>query len=95
MEANMLAPVKEIFCDIDNFCKQWFDKIFPYLLPNPNRKRQRLCRMSASEIMTIVILFVLVSLLRETAGLITERLCRIDTTDEIFKSQSATMYKAP
>jgi hypothetical protein len=57
MEANMLAQVVEIFCDIDDFCKQWFDKISPYLLPNPNRKRQRLCRMSASEIMTIVILF--------------------------------------
>ncbi len=53
----MLAQVVEIFCDIDDFCKQWFDKISPYLLPNPNRKRQRLCRMSASEIMTIVILF--------------------------------------
>lgn len=57
METNVLAPVVEIFCDIDDFCKQWFIKISPYLLPNPNRKRQRTGRMSASEIMTIVILF--------------------------------------
>ncbi|HHS8251926.1 TPA: IS982 family transposase [Legionella anisa] len=53
----MLAPVVEIFCDIDDFCKQWFKETSPYLLPTPNRKRQRVCKMSASEIMTIVILF--------------------------------------
>nr|WP_115712699.1 hypothetical protein [Legionella sainthelensi] len=53
----MLAPAVEIFCDIDDFCKQWFKETFPYLLPTPNRKRQRACKMSASEIMTIVILF--------------------------------------
>jgi len=53
----VLAPITEIFCDIDDFCKQWFIEISPYLLPDPNRKRQRKCRMSASEIMTIVILF--------------------------------------
>ncbi|HGO6787256.1 TPA: hypothetical protein ACK8UN_003119, partial [Legionella pneumophila] len=29
----------------------------PYLLPSPNRKRQRPCRLSASEIMTVMILF--------------------------------------
>lgn len=57
MEANMLAPIVEIFCDIDDFCKRWFKQMSPYLLPSASRKRHRLCRMSASEIMTIVILF--------------------------------------
>lgn len=53
----MLAPIVEIFCDIDDFCKLWFKESSLYLLPSENRKRQRSCRMSASEIMTIVILF--------------------------------------
>src|ERR687890_439839 len=53
----MLAPIVEIFCDIDDFCKAWFKESSIYLLPCPNRKRRRACRMSASEIMTIVILF--------------------------------------
>lgn len=53
----MLAPIVEIFCDIDDFCKEWFKESSPYLLPSPNRKRRRSCKMSASEIMTIVILF--------------------------------------
>ncbi|CZN02795.1 TPA: hypothetical protein KKW30_003069 [Legionella pneumophila] len=49
----MLAPIVEIFCDIDDFCKAWFKEMSPYLLPSPNRKRQRPCRLSASEIMTV------------------------------------------
>ncbi|HCU5990108.1 TPA: transposase [Legionella pneumophila] len=53
----MLAPIVEIFCDIDDFCKVWFKEMSPYLLPSPNRKRQRPCRLSASEIMTVMILF--------------------------------------
>ncbi|HEN4771761.1 TPA: hypothetical protein U5499_003143 [Legionella pneumophila] len=53
----MLAPIVEIFCDIDDFCKGWFKEKSPYLLPSPNRKRQRPCRLSASEIMTVMILF--------------------------------------
>lgn len=53
----MLAPIEEIFCDIDDFCKIWFEERSLYLLPSPNRKRQRSCRMSSSEVMTIVILF--------------------------------------
>ncbi|KTD19859.1 IS982 family transposase [Legionella londiniensis] len=53
----MLAPIVEIFCDIDDFCKAWFKEMSPYLLPSPNRKRQRPCRLSASEIMTVMILF--------------------------------------
>lgn len=53
----MLVPIVEIFCDIDDFCKEWFKESCSYLLPSPNRKRRRCCRMAASEIMTIVILF--------------------------------------
>lgn len=53
----MLVPIVEIFCDIDDFCKDWFKERCAYLLPSSTRKRRRSCRMSASEIMTIVILF--------------------------------------
>lgn len=53
----MLAPVVEIFCDIDDFCKSWFQETSSYLLPDPNRKRERKCRLAASEIMAIAILF--------------------------------------
>jgi hypothetical protein len=53
----MLAPIVEIFCDIDDFCKDWFQENSLHLLPSPNRKRQRSCKMSASEIMALVILF--------------------------------------
>lgn len=53
----MLAPIVEIFCDIDDFCKDWFKEMSPYLLPNPHRQRQRSCQLAASEIMTIVVLF--------------------------------------
>src|SRR5438477_2679146 len=53
----MLAPVTEIFCDIDDFCKDFLKKQSTYLLPNPHQKRERKCQMSLSEIMTIIILF--------------------------------------
>lgn len=53
----MLAPIVEIFCEIDDFCKQFLHHQQAKILPNPNRKRRRECRMSTSEIMTIVILF--------------------------------------
>lgn len=55
MKGNkMLAATVEIFCDIDDFCKAWFKEMSPYLLPLPNRKRQRHCRLSASEIKIIL-----------------------------------------
>jgi hypothetical protein len=53
----MLAPIVEIFCDIDDYCKDFFKDISSYSLPNPKRKRHKKCRLSASEIMTIVVLF--------------------------------------
>lgn len=50
-------PERDIFCHIDDFCNS-FDKNFQnYFLTNPNTKRQKPCRISLSEIMTIVILF--------------------------------------
>ena len=53
----MLAPIVEIFCEIDDFCKQFFQKQAINILPNPKRKRRIQCRMCISEIMTIVVLF--------------------------------------
>ena len=53
----MLAPIVEIFCEIDDFCKQFKQKQNCKVLPNPNRVRQRECCLAISEIMTIVVLF--------------------------------------
>ena len=53
----MLAPIEAIFCDIDDFCKEFFDSQQCYLLPNPNRIRHRGCQMSLSELATILVLF--------------------------------------
>jgi hypothetical protein len=52
-----MAPIEEIFCEIDDFCKVFFPQFERGLLPSPNAKRQRAVSMSASEIMTIVVLF--------------------------------------
>jgi len=53
----MLAPVTEIFCDMDDFCKDYLKGQSKYLLPNPDRKRDRTMQMSLSEIGTIIVLF--------------------------------------
>lgn len=53
----MLAPIVEIFCEIDDYCKKNFAEMKEKVLPNPNRKRNRQCKMTLSEIMTIVVLF--------------------------------------
>lgn len=53
----MLAPIEEIFCDIDDYCKDWFKGTSAYLLPKVNRQRQRACRLCPSEMITIVVLF--------------------------------------
>lgn len=53
----MLAPITEIFCDIDDFCKTWFTAHSQRVLPNPKRIRHKECRMAASELITIVVLF--------------------------------------
>lgn len=53
----MLAPITEIFCDLDDFCKRWMPYQQQNVLPNPLRQRKRLCRLSVSEVMTIMLLF--------------------------------------
>jgi len=52
-----MAPIEEIFCEIDDFCKVFFPQFERGLLPTASNKRRRALRMSMSEIMTIVILF--------------------------------------
>ena len=53
----MVAPVTEIFCDLDDFCKDYFKSQSSYLLPNPDRIRDKTIKMSLSEIATITVLF--------------------------------------
>ena len=53
----MLAPIVEIFCEIDDFCKCFFKNQSNKILTNPTRTRNRECKMTISEIMTIVVLF--------------------------------------
>lgn len=53
----MLAPIENIFCEIDDFCKEFYQNQSYRILPNPNRQRIRYCKMASSEIMTIIILF--------------------------------------
>jgi hypothetical protein len=53
----MLAPIEDIFCEIDDFCKDFYQKQSQCILPNPYRKRIRYCKMSSSEIITILALF--------------------------------------
>ena len=53
----MLAPVTEIFCDIDDFCKAYLNRKSVYLLPNPKRQRERQSNMSISEVMAVIVLF--------------------------------------
>jgi len=52
-----MAPLVEIYCFIDDFCK-YFELVEKQkCLPNLNRQRYRPCTLSLSEIMTIVVLF--------------------------------------
>ena len=52
-----MAPIEEIFCEIDDYCKAFFPAFERGLLPAPGAKRQRAIAMSAGEIMTILVLF--------------------------------------
>jgi hypothetical protein len=54
-----MAPIIEIFCLIDDFCKRFETASKQRLLPNPNRQRNKACSLSLSEIMTIIICFQL------------------------------------
>lgn len=53
----ILAPLIEIFCDIDEFYKNYAKESEKKLLPLPRGKRQRKTELSESEMMTIMILF--------------------------------------
>ena len=53
----MFASLKEIFCHIDDFCNLFNEKSKKFLLPNPNKKRQKPCKLSLAEVMTILVLF--------------------------------------
>jgi len=53
----MFAFLTDIFCHIDDFCNSFDRNCQNYFLTNPNTKRKKPCRISLSEIMTIVILF--------------------------------------
>ncbi|WP_126322365.1 hypothetical protein [Candidatus Rickettsiella viridis] len=53
----MLASIVEIFCEIDDYCKEFFQGINQKFLPNPARQRKKPGRLCLSEIMTITILF--------------------------------------
>jgi hypothetical protein len=53
----ILAPIVEIFCDIDEFYKNYANESAGKSLPLPKGKRQRKTELSESEMMTIMILF--------------------------------------
>lgn len=47
----------EIFCDVDDFCRVFIPEWEKQCIEDGSRKRRRACRMSMSEIMTIIIAF--------------------------------------
>ena len=51
------ANLGEIFCILDDFCKIFEPEIKKHTLSDGKRHRNRSCRMSDSEIMTILVLF--------------------------------------
>lgn len=53
----LLAPIIEIFCEVDDYYKQYVNQSSTYLLSNPDRIRDKPASMAGSEIMTIMILF--------------------------------------
>jgi hypothetical protein len=53
----ILAPIVEIFCDMDEFYKHYVKEVMSKNLPLPKGKRQRKTELSESEMMTIMILF--------------------------------------
>lgn len=54
-----IDQLTHIFCQIDDFCKEFYKKMAEFLLPSNKRKGPRgpKCCLSDSEIMTIIILF--------------------------------------
>jgi hypothetical protein len=52
-----MIPLTEIFCVIDDFCKQFDETKQKLLTGDQSKKRQRACKMMMSEIITILIMF--------------------------------------
>lgn len=52
-----MKNLDELYCDVDDFCKVFIPQWQKQLLEDGSRLRQRDCRMSMSEIMTIIIGF--------------------------------------
>ena len=52
-----MKKLVELFCDVDDFCKVFIPQWQKQLLEDGSRARKRDCRMSMSEIMTIIIGF--------------------------------------
>jgi hypothetical protein len=52
-----MIPLIEIFCFIDDFCKQFEQLMLSKGLEDGSRKRQRSFSMSLSEVMTILVMF--------------------------------------
>lgn len=52
-----MVPLEEIFCFIDDFCKCFQQHNQNRFLVSPKRKRNKPCRLTLAEIMTILILF--------------------------------------
>ena len=52
----MLAPIEEIFFQVDDFCNQFFAK-FEKKMFNIHRRKQRASNLFESEIITLMILF--------------------------------------
>jgi hypothetical protein len=53
----MIVLLEDIFCSIDDFCNSFDKKSHYFLAANSNKKRKKKCRISLSEIMTILVLF--------------------------------------
>lgn len=58
---DMIHQLVTIFCELDDFCKEFSQQAHAYLLQGPTKgKRGPCCALSTSEIMTILILFQMV-----------------------------------
>jgi len=52
-----MNKLTDIFCDIDDFCKVFMPEWEARLLADGTRQRNRQCRMTMSEVMTIIVAF--------------------------------------
>jgi hypothetical protein len=57
LSGSPAVDIVALFCDLDDFYQAFVPIWQRHLLPAPGRHRRRACRLSASEIMTLVIFF--------------------------------------